>query len=138
MGRKIAINIEEKESTKRYLLNLRREIRLQVKAQKPINLSEAQNHAVEMEMWLKEAQPTVKLQPSFRPPIKLNQVPQTKQFAPRQNFPHVTSTGSTNRTNSNIHTEEKFRLTCHKCGKLGHFAQQCQVRTNFPMGRFGT
>ena len=41
MERKIAINIEEKESTKRYFLNLRREIGLQVKAQKPINLSEA-------------------------------------------------------------------------------------------------
>ena len=136
MERKIAINIEEKESTKRYLLNLRREIGLQVKAQKPTNLSEAQNYAVEMEMWLKEAQPTLKLQPSFRPPIKLNQVSQTKQFAPRQNLPHVT--GSTNRTNSNIHTQEKSRLTCHKCGKLGHFAQQCQVRTNFPMGTFGT
>ena len=65
MKRKIAINFKEKESTKKYLLNLWRKIGLQVKAQKSINLSEAQNHAVEMEMRLKEAQPTMKLQPCF-------------------------------------------------------------------------
>ena len=63
MERKISINIQEKKC------NLRREIGLQVKAQKPINLSEAQNYALEIEMCLKEAQPTIKLQSSFGPPI---------------------------------------------------------------------
>ena len=48
--RRIAIQIEEKESLKRYMLNLRREIGLQVKAQKPKNFCEAQNLAAELEI----------------------------------------------------------------------------------------
>lgn len=40
-----------------YLLNLRQEIGLQLNAQKPSDLAEAQDNAIEMEMWLKEAQP---------------------------------------------------------------------------------
>ena len=39
------------------MLNLKREIGLQVKAYKPGNITDAQNQALEMEMWLKESQP---------------------------------------------------------------------------------
>ena len=55
MKRRIALDIEETECLQKYLMNLRREIGLQVKAQKPSNIGEAQNMATEMETWLKES-----------------------------------------------------------------------------------
>ena len=67
--RRIVIQIEDKESFKRYILNLRREIGLQVKAQKPKNLREAQNQTAEMEMWLKESQPT---RPLTQAPMRMH------------------------------------------------------------------
>ena len=56
LKRRIAVQIKEKESLKRYILNSKREIGLPVKVEKPHNISEAQNQALEMEMWLKESQ----------------------------------------------------------------------------------
>ena len=44
----------------------------------------------------------------------------------------------TNRINPNNYTQNKSKLTCDKCGKLRHSAQQCQAQTNFPTGTFGT
>lgn len=65
--KKITISIEEKEYTKIYLINLKRDIGLEVKAQKPSSLTEAQDLAIEKEIWLGEAQPI--RPPSFNKPI---------------------------------------------------------------------
>ena len=119
------------------MLNLRREIELQVKAQKPKNLWEAQNPAAEMEMWLKESQPT---HPLTQAPMRMhprvltrNGIPSTKSF-------HASS-ASGNRQfwpvipNSNMPLEERTQMTCHKCGKLGHIATQCYAKEqHFPLG----
>ena len=50
MKRRIAMGIEEAECLKKYLMNLRKEIELQVKAEKPTTLTEGQNSAIEMEL----------------------------------------------------------------------------------------
>ena len=56
MERRIKIKLEELETVNRYLLNIKREIGTQIRLLKPSTITEAQTHAVEIEMWLKESQ----------------------------------------------------------------------------------
>lgn len=130
MKRRIAIDLEEEECLKKYLLNLRREIGLQVKAQKPSSLAEAQNNAIEMEMWLKEAQPSTFTRNSttFKTPIKHNPLILTKQFIPQKSQANINV--------QNKISQNRSAMNCHKCGKLGHFANQCFVKTNFQQGQY--
>lgn len=136
--RHLAIEIEKEECLKKYLLNLRREIGLQVKAQKPSDLAEAQNNAIEMEMWLREAQPnsSTRNNLSLRLPTRPNISMPIKQFTPRQNIP---TTGPTPSQPVSRPPLDKSKQTCHKCGKPGHFAAQCYSKnTNFSMGQYGS
>ena len=55
--RKLRLKIEEKEAISRYMLNLKREVGIQVRAMKPLTLMEAQKEAAEYETRLKESQP---------------------------------------------------------------------------------
>ena len=57
MGRLLKIRIEEQEAVNRYLLNLKKEIGTQIRLLKLNTITEAQTHAIETEMWLKESQP---------------------------------------------------------------------------------
>lgn len=83
MERKIAISIEKNEYTKRYLRNLTSEIRLQVKAQKPSHFNEAQNYAVEAEMWLKETQSARITSTNIRSLIMTQPNLRSRQFVPK-------------------------------------------------------
>jgi Zinc knuckle./Retrotransposon gag protein. len=127
MERRIAIGIEEKESLKRYMLNLKREIGLQVRAQKPITLGEAQNYAIEMELWLKEAQPIVPQRNSIQKPII------------RSTFikPSINTQPTMKTQSPNVNLTDRNKITCYKCGKVGHLSGQCTLRpSNFPVGQF--
>ncbi|XP_043474855.1 uncharacterized protein LOC122506621 [Leptopilina heterotoma] len=53
--RQVAIENEESEILKRYMMNIRRDIGLQIKAQRPLNLNEAQMQALELELWFQES-----------------------------------------------------------------------------------
>ena len=137
--RRIAIQTEEKESLKRYMLNLRREIGLQVKAQKPKNLCEAQNQAAEMEIWLKESQPT---RPLTQAPMRMHPRVLTRSGISSTKSFHAPS-ASGNRPfrpvipNSNMPLQERNPMTCHRSGKLGHIATQCHAKAqNFPLRSF--
>ena len=136
--RRTVFPIEEKESLKRYMLNLRREIGPQVKAQKPRNLCKAQNQAAEMEMWLKESQPT---RPLTQAPMRIHPRVLTRSSIPSTKSLHAPP-ASRNRPfrpvipNSNMPLQEKTQMTCHKCGKLGHIATEYYAKAqNFPLGQ---
>ena len=69
MERKLALKIEEKSAIKRYIMNLREEIGIQVRPLKPVSLNQAQQEALEAEIWFKEKQQ----------PRKANIAPATKK-----------------------------------------------------------
>lgn len=117
MERRIAIGIEEKESLKRYMLNLRREIGLQVKAQKPAALGEAQNYAIEMELWLRELQPASQKNLALRP--------MTRSITTRT---PISMQISTKVPNPNTSSGDRNKMTCYKCGKVGHLSGQCMAK----------
>ena len=80
MKRCIAMEIEEFECLKKYLINLRKEIGLQVKAEKPTTLTEGQNSAIEMELWLKASQShtATRTNNTSKPPLCTNILASTK------------------------------------------------------------
>lgn len=126
--RRIALDIEETECLQKYLMNLRREIGLQVKAQKPTNIGEAQNMATEMETWLKESQPRV--------PIREPQYQPKKEFRPANIQPRSQANTTPRVPNQSMPLASRMEMKCHKCGKLGHFANQCYAKQNFQQGHF--
>lgn len=116
--RKIKIKMEEQEATSRYIINLKREIGLQVRPLKPKSISEAQNYAAESEMWIRESQP-VRQAPILRPAQRTFIKPMT----PPRPFANTTSFKPAQHVQS-----DRNKMSCHKCGKLGHFASQCQTK----------
>ena len=81
MERRLKIKLEEQEAVNRYLLNLKIEIGTQIRLLKPNTITEAQTHAIETEMWLKESQPA-RTQLVTRPVLKYLPRPQP---VPRSN-----------------------------------------------------
>ena len=56
--RRLKMKLEEQEAVNRYLLNLKKEIGIQIRLLKPATITEAQAHADETEMCIRESQPT--------------------------------------------------------------------------------
>ena len=56
--RRLKMELEEKEAVNRYLLNFKKEIGIKIRLLKPATTTEAQEHAAETEMWIRESQPT--------------------------------------------------------------------------------
>ena len=98
MERRIKIQIEEKESLKRYTLNLKKEIELQVKDQKPDNITAAQNQSLEMEMWLKGSQ-------SLRE-TQMTQPTANTRFLPKVRVPYYL------KQVAGLHRKTKHMITC--------------------------
>ena len=62
----------------RYLLNLKREIGIQVRLLKPNTISEAQALAIETEIWLKDSQPVKRI-----PRLPMKTTPMTQNSTMR-------------------------------------------------------
>ena len=121
--RRVALELEEEECLKKYLLNLRWELGMQVKPLKPANLTEAENHAIETETWVKEGHSPgiTRTNSLFKPPVRINASAPARQGTPATTASHALQTSTRPPT-------DKGKQTCHKCGKMGHFAAQCQVK----------
>ena len=119
MERRLKIKLEEQEAVNRYLLNLKKEIGTQIRLLKLNTITEAQAHAIETEMWLKESQPA-RTQLVARPVLKYLPRPQP---VPRSN-------ANTYITHS-LPLADRVKMICYKCVKTGHFANQCHVRQGF-------
>ena len=125
--RRLKIKLEEQEAVNRYLLNLKKEIGTQIRLLKPNTITEAQTHAIETEMWLKESQPT-RTQVVTRPVLKYLPRPQPPS-RPNAN------TNGIKTPNHSLPLEDRVRMNCYKCGKTGHFANQCHIRQGFQPGQ---
>ena len=94
------------------MLNLKREIRLQVKSRKADNITEAQNQALEMEMWLKENQSLWQTQ--------ITQPTGNTRFLARVRIPSLSqaSSGSSskNQTYFNMLLSQRVQMKCFQCG----------------------
>ena len=113
----------------RYLLNLKREIGLQVRLMNPKTLGEAQNFGSETEMWMKESHQSTKQQiVTPRPPIGII----NRLTPPPRTLANSTPPKAHNRSMPLV---DRSQIKCHKCRKLGHFATQCFTNTqNFRKG----
>ena len=126
MERRIKIKLEEQEAVNRYLLNLKKEIGTQIRLLKPNTIKEAQTHAIETEMWLKESQPA-RTQLVTRPVLKYLTRPQP---VPRSNA----NTNEIRTPNHSLPLADRVKMICYKCVKTGHFTNQCHVRQGFQPG----
>lgn len=99
--RKIAVSIEVKESLKPYLLNLKREIGLSVRAQKPTSLVEALNQAIETQ---NQANKTIP-KPTHRPTPRPYPTPRV----PIHSMP----------------LSSRAEMRCYKSNKIGYISNQC-------------
>ena len=126
MERRLKIKLKEQEAVNRYLLNLKKEIGTQIRLLKPNTITEAQTHAIETEMWLKESHPA-RTQVVARPVLKNLPWPQLLR-RPSAN------TNGTRTPNLSLPLADKVKMNCYKCGKRGHFAFQCHVRQGFQPG----
>nr|XP_034195013.1 uncharacterized protein LOC117611186 [Osmia lignaria] len=117
ISRRIAIEQEETEATRTYVLNLRRDIGMLVIPSKPKLLIEAQTMAADMELWTRDANRAMERRqvPSRIPPPKQQgQRPNTSSDRPNHSIP----------------------LKCTKCGRLGHTSDKCYAR-NFQVANQG-
>ena len=120
--RRLSIKIEETENIRRYLLNLKREIGIHLITAKPNTMSEAQQMALEFQMRLKELQPTRIENPASKSTPRF--MPKPQIFRPQEN----TSSQQTRPLNQNMSLQDRSKMTCYKCGKIRHFASQCQSK----------
>ena len=129
LERRARLQVEEKDNTNRYLLNLKREIGLQVRLMNPKTIREAKNFASETEMWMKESHQSTKQQiVTPRPPIGFI----NKPTPPPSTLANTTPQKAYNQSMPLV---DRSQIKCHKCGKLGHFATQCFTNTqNFQKG----
>ena len=114
-----AFRRKRKNQRKGCLLNLKREIGLQVRLMKPTSIAEAKGQAVETELWLGDAQPA-KILTNTKP---------TARFLPRP-VPALRSHANTTPRAQNFNKQlvDGSKMNCHKCGKLGDLAVQCYVK----------
>ena len=113
MERRLQIKLKEQEAVNRYLLNLRKEIATQIRLLKPNTITEAQTHAIEAEMWLKESQPA-RTQVVTRPVLKYLPKPQP---LPR----HSANTNGIRTPNHSLPLADRVKMNYYKCVKTGHF-----------------
>ena len=107
-------------------LRVKKEIDTQIRLLKPNTITEVQTHAIETEMWLKESQ-LAGTQLVTRPVLKYLPRP---QLVPRSNA----NTNGIRIPNHSLPLADRVKMICYKCGKTGHFANQCHVRKGFQPG----
>ncbi|XP_033180699.1 uncharacterized protein LOC117152573 [Bombus impatiens] len=110
--RRVALDIDEREAVKTYLLNLRYEIGQVLLASDPKNLNLAQQLAADKEQWLREANRV-----SHRPKNQFN------------NTTHVFKRSATNLQPQTFSrpSSDRMKLNCSKCSRIGHTAEMCSL-----------
>lgn len=119
--RRVALDIDEREAVKTYLLNLRYEIGQVLLASDPKNLNLAQQLAADKEQWLREANRV-----SRRPKNQFNNTTHVFKRSAANLQPQAFSQPSSDR----------MKLKYSKCSRIGHTAEMCYSR-NFPFGNQG-
>ena len=122
--------MEEQVAINRYLLNSKREIGLQIRLLKPTTLAEAQGYASKTEMWIKKSQPARIPPPKPAPRAFIRPTSQSR--------PSSNTTGAAPKIpNQNIALADRTKMSCHKCGKLGHcILMYYMVKQGFQTGQF--
>ena len=119
--RLVAMDIEECEALKTYLLNLRHEIGQIVVASDPKNLNIVQQLAADKEQWLRESNRVAHLQNQSK-----NQSNNTP-LVPKRNATDLQPWGFSQPL------DKRKILKCSKCSRIGYTAEMCYSR-NFPLG----
>lgn len=120
ISREIAIEEEENEAVRTYILNLRRDIGILVIPSKPKTLIDAQIMAAEMELWVHEANRTGERKPAMTrsmPPKLAAPMPRQQSLSPTP-------------------LNERPPIRCTKCNRIGHTSDKCYAR-NFPFAQQG-
>ncbi|XP_033314395.1 uncharacterized protein LOC117213154 [Bombus bifarius] len=123
--RRVAIDIEEREALKTYLLNLRYEIGQMVVSSDPKNLNLAQQLAADREQWLREANRVAN-----RPKNQSHNITLVSKR---------TTTDSQPQTSAQLPSrplDDRMKPKCPKCLRIGHTAEKCYSR-NFPFASQG-
>ena len=111
-------------------MNLRRDIGTLVIPSKPRSLLEAQRMAADMEMWTRDNNRNAT---RSVPPTTL------QRASPRTPTTSSRVTSSDSKPQQHLSTQppsERMKLTCSKCGKMGHTSDRCYAR-NFQQANQG-
>ena len=119
------MKLEEQKAVNRYLLNLKKLIGIQITLLKPVTITEAQAHAAETEMWIRESQPTR---------ITTPKTVMTSKFIKPQVFIPTANTTSNGIPNENLPLLDRTKMNCNMCGRIGHLANQC-YKQGFQVGQ---
>jgi hypothetical protein len=122
--RRVAIDMEEREALKTYLLSLRPEISQMVIASDPKTLNLAQQVAANKERWLRELGRVAHRRNQSR-----NQSNNTPSV-PKRNVPNLQP-----REFGQL-SDDRMKLKCSKCSRIGHTSEMCYSR-HFPLGNRG-
>lgn len=138
MARRIALEEEEETATAQYILNLRQDIGKLVIARDPQTLATAQQIALEMEIWTREAQNRTSSRQASQTlsrPRPTQMIRRPYQPAPSRQE-EKTPTGNHHIPNHALPLQQRLQLKCTICGKIGHERDQCFKR-NFQLPQTG-
>ena len=131
--RRLALQVEEKSAIKKYIMNLKEDIGTQVRPLKPTTLNQAQQEALESEVWFKERN-----QGRIRAPQSLPQKhnkPTTSPFQRQVTTNQVKYPSLSNPPNHAMPLQQRLQLFCNFCKNVGHQESQCYSKQkNFQKG----
>ena len=116
--RKLALKIEEKSAINRYIMNLREQIGFQVRPLKPVSQNQAQQEALEAEIWFREKQQ----------PRKVNIAPMTKRPSQQATQRSFAQSISFHRSQNYSMPVDKFKLSCNFCKLPGHSGDLVEIQ----------
>ena len=128
--RNIAIKIEERTAIKRYIMNLRDEISIQVRPLQPKTFSKALQDSLEAEAWHRERlRNTTYSMPRLPSRVSNPTISRPTNFArkPTTSFttPQTYKPAYANPPNHGLPLQQRTQMTCFNCNKIGHVQSQC-------------
>lgn len=118
--RAVAMEIEEKSATKRYVMNLRDELGSQVRTQRPKDVNAAYQEALEAECWTREKQ------------AKGRAVQRSDHQRTQGRSPTIDTIDSAPRTTTHtmpLADRLKYKIFCNICKRNGHTEANCFSKT---------